>query len=99
MLGDFFNGKKAEALDEQIEAVLNEMREVGVTSEEYPTLMRYLEQLNEIKAKQRRDPVSRDTIALIVGGMIEVLIIVAYEQKNVLTSKALGLVIRPKRPN
>jgi len=46
--------------------------------------------------KEHREPISRDTIALIAGNLMGILLIVAYEQKHVITSKGFGQVIRPK---
>lgn len=85
-------------LDEQIDAVLQEMKQAGVLSEEYTKLMVHLETLTGMKAKERRQPVSGDTLALIAGNLLGILLIVAYEQKHVMTSKGFGQIIRPKEP-
>lgn len=84
-------------IDEQITIVLGEMSSVGVSSDQYPKYMEYLERLNGIKAKRRRDPVSRDVVAQIFGNLMGILIIVAYEQKNVITSRAFGELIRTNK--
>ncbi len=85
-------------IDGQIASVLNEMNEMGVDSEDYPKLLTYLERLNELKVKERREPVSRDTVASVVGNLMGILLIVAYEQKHVMTSKAFSHLIRVKEP-
>ncbi len=85
-------------VDTLIESVLSEMRMMGVDSEEYSTLMTYLERLHAIKAKESQAPVSRDTVALIVGNLMGILLIVAYEQKHVMTSKGFTQIIRPNQP-
>ncbi len=92
----FFRNEKITPVDSLIEGVLDEMRMMGVDSEEYPKLMTYLERLYEVKAKERKDPVSHDTVALIVGNLMGILLIVAYEQKHVMTSKGFTQIIRPK---
>ncbi len=68
----------------------------SVYSDEYSKLMAYLERLNEVKARERRDPVSRDTVALVVGNLVGILLIVAYEQKHVMSTKGFNQIIRPK---
>lgn len=83
-------------IDKQIACVLKEMTAIGVTSEEYPKMMEYLERLEGLRLKERREPISRDTIALIAGNLMGILLIVAYEQKHVITSKGFGQVIRPR---
>lgn len=85
-----------EPIDAQIECTLDQMHNLGVTSEEYPAMMTLLERLYELKAKERRQPVSRDTIALVAGNLLGILLIVAYEQKHVMTSKGFSQIIKPK---
>lgn len=75
-------------LGKQIAAVLDEMTNVGVNSDEYSTLMTLLERLTKIKAQVRRDPVSRDTLAVVVGHMLSTAFLVVYENKHVLRSTA-----------
>lgn len=100
MLRKFFRKReKTEAIDAQIARVLNAMDDVEPSSDEFPKLTKHLEQLYEIKDKEVHDPVSRDTIALVVGNLLGILFIVAYEQKHVMTSKGFSQIIQPtKRP-
>ena len=95
----FFRRESAGPLDPEIDAVLEEMQRVGVASAEYPKLMTYLAKLHEIKARDRQEPVSRDTMAMVAGNLLGILLIVTYEQKHVLTSKGLMQIIRPNRSN
>ncbi len=88
--------ESVKSIDTLIESVLAEMRMMGVDSEEYPRLMTYLERLHELKAKERPQRVSRDTVALIAGNLVGILLIVAYEQEHVMTSKGFAQLIRPK---
>lgn len=90
------NDPPATLVDGQIDDVLSEMQTQGVTSEEYPKLLRYLEQLNDMRKDERRPPLSIDTIVTVAGNLLGILLIVAYEQKHVMTSKGLSQLIRPK---
>lgn len=92
----FFKSEIPTPVDGLIDAVLEKMHREGVFSDEYPKLMTYLERLYEIKAKQRRNPVSPDTMAIVAGNLLGILVIVAYEQKHVMTSKGFSQIIRPK---
>lgn len=96
MLRRFFKDEPNAALESQIDAVLEEMQEEGVDSDKYPKLMTYLERLHKLKAGERRTPVSRDTIAIVAGNLLGILVIVAYEQKHVMTSKGFTQLIRTK---
>ena len=93
-----FVAKKPSVLDEPIAKVLTSMNTFSPEDPEYSALMTHLERLNEMKAQERRTRVSPDTIAIVAGNLLGILIIVAYEQKHVMVSKGLGFVIRAKEP-
>ena len=89
--------KKQEPIDTQISSVLKRMQEVGVDHDEYPTLMGYLERLEKVKRASSKPKVSRDTIVMVVGNLVGIIAIVAYEQRgHVITSKGFSQIIRPK---
>lgn len=96
MLSDFFRTDVTTPVDCQIDAVLNEMETIGVNSDRYPVQMTYLERLHELKTKTRQPSVSRDTLIVVAGNLVGILLVVAYEQKHVITSKAFGQLVRPK---
>jgi hypothetical protein len=79
-----------------INTVLEGMRNSGPYAVEYPAQLELLERLYKLKAQARRAPVSSDTIALVAGNLMGILLIVAYEQKHVMTSKGFGHIIKPK---
>jgi hypothetical protein len=83
-------------LDEPIERVLTDMNTYGPDSEEYPKLVDHLERLTRMKAEESRQRVSPDTMAIVLGNLLGILVIVAYEQKHVMVSKGLGFVLRTK---
>ncbi len=87
---------KPSVLDEPITEVLNEMNRVGPTHDGYPDLVAHLDRLTEMKAQERKNKVSQDTMWLVGGGILQVLVIVVYEQKHVWVSKALGFVQKVK---
>lgn len=90
--------KKSNKLDEQINAVLGEMAEYGPDSPEYPELLTTLERLSELRRKDH--PRFRPSADAIVGALASVggiVLIVAYEQRHVLSSKAFDWIkIRSK---
>lgn len=96
MLRQFFKSEVPTMVDGLIDELLDEMHKAGVYSDDYPKMMTALERLYGIKAKQRRNPVSPDTLALVAGNLLGILVIVAYEQKHVVTSKGFNQIIRPK---
>ena len=85
-----------EALDTLIERVTDDMELFGPTHEEYPQLLGELERLTVLRDGKDSKMPSPDTLALIAGNLLGVVLIVAYEQKHVMTSKAFGTLLRPK---
>jgi hypothetical protein len=83
-------------VDRQIETVLEKMRQVGVDSEDYGRLMTHLERLTDLKCKGKKNPISSDTIVMVIGNLVGIVLIIAYEQKHVLTSRALNQLPRPR---
>lgn len=92
MLRYFFGREETSPVDSLIDSVLSEMHTHDTDSEEYARRMTYLERLCELKENHRREPLSRDTLVAVGGNLLGILVIVAYEQKHVMTSKALALV-------
>lgn len=87
---------RTDQLDDQVTRILDEMSMIDTESEEYQVLLGRLERLSELKAKKAPSPIDRNTIALIAGNLLGILLIVAYEQKHVMTSKGFGQIIKPK---
>jgi len=95
MLRRFF-AEAPSILDEPIARLLTEMNTYGPDSEEYREAVSYLERLVRLKADERRIRITPDTMAIVLGNLLGILIIVAYEQKHVMVSKGLGLILRTK---
>jgi hypothetical protein len=88
--------RRESILDKPIERVLSDMDTYGPDSKEYSELIEHLDKLTKMKAEDRRNRVSPDTMAMIAGNLLGIVIIVAYEQKHVMTSKGLGFVLKAR---
>jgi len=82
--------------DEPIDKVLDELREYSVDASEFAAAMDYLDRLTKMKVLTSQDRVSPDTMAMVLGNLFGILVIVAYEQRHVMTSKAMGFILRAK---
>lgn len=91
-----FRFKKPSVYDEPIEKVLEELRQYGPDTPEYPKMMKHLNKLTKMKAEEGRQRVSSDTVLLVLGNLAGILIIVAYERMHVMTSKATGFLQKPR---
>jgi hypothetical protein len=87
---------RQKALDKLIDSVEAEMLTTDPSSEDYLVLMESLERLRKMQADKKPARLDRNTILLVAGNLLGILIIVMYEQKHVMTSKALVERIKPK---
>jgi len=80
-------------LNEEIERVLTDISKVSIQSDDYPKLVESLSKLYSLKPEQPK-PISNDTLAMIAGNLAGIVLIVGYERANIVTSKALGFVLK-----
>jgi hypothetical protein len=83
-------------LDRAITAVHARMYKLDLDDDEYPTLLSHLERLEKLKNEERSKQISRDTMVIVGGQLLGILVIVAYESRHVMTSKALDFVQKTK---
>lgn len=93
----FWTDPETTPIDKQIARVLDAMDATDTDSDEYKELMKRLERLNKLTTTHRRKRVSWDTILIVSGNILMTVIVVGYEQKHVLTSRAYDK-IRPTNP-
>lgn len=82
--------------DEAIDRVLAELKETNLGTEDFEVRLAYLERLNRLRNEERSNRVSPDTMAIVAANILGILIVVGYEQGNVIASKGLGFVLRTK---
>lgn len=83
-------------LDAAIDRVLHEMENTNGDSEEYSRLTDQLSKLYKIKREDPKDRVSKDTLAVVAGNLLGIVVIVNHERLNVITTKALNFVLKTK---
>ncbi len=86
-----FNGRK---LRRKVEDALAACWDEARTLDEKEEVMESMRKWEEVKAKKRR--ISPDTLLIVFGNIIGILLILSYEHLGVITSKALGFVLRSK---
>ena len=84
--------KKNNKLDIILGSVYDEMLINTPDTEEFKAQMDNLERLTTLKSKKAK--VSPDTLAIVAGNVLCVLVVVMYEQKHVFTSKSLGNMLK-----
>jgi hypothetical protein len=79
-------------LEETIERVMLDMKDEDPHTEKFALMSTQLTELYKIRNETRSRRVSPDTMAQIIANIFGIGIIVGYEQKHIITSKALGFV-------
>lgn len=87
-------------LEKEIEEIEEILRKTAINDDNYDVLLVKLDRLyslngerSPIKEIKKLDP---NTIAVIIGGLIEIGLIMSYENLHVITTKGFSRVIRPR---
>lgn len=97
MFGKFRRGGPSK-YDAPIEKALASMETYDTDDAEFADALNFLERLTKLKEAEKPNvrKVSPDTLALVLGNLAGILVIVAYEQKHVMTSVAKGFILKVK---
>jgi hypothetical protein len=88
-----FKKKEPNAIDVQIEVLSNSMKNYPVDSPEYAAAMEKMVVLAKTKNEGKK-PIDPNTIIAVAGGLLQVVMIIGHERLHVLTSKAIGFVLK-----
>lgn len=92
--------KEESILDEPIKNVLTELNVFNPNDPEWEQNLKHMERLYELKHSEKPRWIRRVSPDAVLSGAVTLLsigVIVAYEQKHVLTSKGMNY-IKPKTP-
>lgn len=82
---------KRTELEKEIDKRLDTMVRTAQTPEQIKAVMELMDKRKQLDEKKT---VSPDTMAVIAGNLLGILLILTYEKANVITTKALGFVLR-----
>lgn len=85
-----------QTLQTQIDYILEQMSEHHTHSEEYAQMVEQLEKLHKMRATEKVGRPSADVMLNVFGSLAGIIAIVGFEKANVVTSKALGFVLKTK---
>ena len=83
-------------LDAEIRAALRELKDLDKKSEEYGTLVDRIAKLHKLKVEEHPKRISPDTALIVAANIFGILLITRYEGEGVITSKALGFIMKPR---
>ncbi|HEY1247420.1 MAG TPA: hypothetical protein VGE97_00390 [Nitrososphaera sp.] len=83
-------------LESELSRVFTRMEHHQVHDEEYAKLVSMAERLHSMLPEEKKPSVSRETLVTVGANLLGILMIIQHEHVNVITSKALGFVIRTR---
>lgn len=93
---DFKSSASKSKLDEVIDNVFSEMAGESSDSEEYAKMVDQLTKLYALRDTQNPKRISPDTLAIVLGNLLGIVIIVGHERAHVVTSRALSFIMKLK---
>jgi hypothetical protein len=88
--------KSQRMLESELERTLIRLKAEEVYSDDYKKTLSTVERLHGMMDKQKPSSVSKDTALTVAANLIGIFLIIKHENVNVITSKALNFVIRPR---
>ncbi len=93
-MNKFTRRDKRSNLEKEIDSVLVIMKGMNPYSDEYTTMTKNLEMLYKAQAHKSERRVSPDAIVMVVGNLLGIGLILTYERTEVITTKALGFILK-----
>lgn len=92
------SAKEPSILEDEINRQMNVLASIDVESndEDYNEQLERVSKLYKIKAENKADRVSKDTLALVGANLLGILLIISTEREHVITSRAMGMLAKPK---
>ncbi len=90
----FAKQKSPTGLDEAIAEVLSDMKGFTSDAPEYCAMTDQLVKLHSLQACEKPQRISKDTLAIVVGNLVGIVMILSYEKTNVITTRALQFMLR-----
>jgi hypothetical protein len=83
-------------LETETERVLTHLASQQIDSDEYPKALEYAIKLQKMKEEEKPSTLHPDTILLAATNIVGIMLIIRHEHVNVITSRAMQLVSKPR---
>jgi hypothetical protein len=87
---------KTDVLEDVIRAALKQLIDEPLGTDDYDRKVDQIAKLYDLKKHSASDKVSKDTLATVCANLAGILLILNYERMHVVTSKAVGFVMKPR---
>jgi hypothetical protein len=92
----FWRTRSQTLLEKEIDRATRELVNHPIGSQEYMQTLSAIVDLHKMKEAEKPSYVSKDTLALVGANLLGIIMIIRHEHMNVITSRAMNMVIKPK---
>ena len=85
---------KNRKLEEEIEVVLDHIKDLKPGTEDYAAALNNLEALYKIRNVKMEIRVKPETVLMVAGNLLGIVLILNHEKANVISTKALGFIMK-----
>lgn len=86
--------KEPQVIDLEIERVIASLSKISPETEEYGAAVSHLETLYKARAQKAANAISGDTVLIVAGNILGIVLILGWENTHAVTSKALSFVMK-----
>jgi hypothetical protein len=92
----FTRKRSPSLLENERDRAIRTLRTHETGSEEYVKTLEMVTKLHNMKESEKPSHVSKDTLAVVSANLLGIFMIIKHEHVNVITSKAMNLLIKPR---
>jgi|tagenome__1003787_1003787.scaffolds.fasta_scaffold20583129_2 Glu-tRNA(Gln) amidotransferase subunit E-like FAD-binding protein len=90
-----FRRTEQTVLENVLDRALRELSNHSIDSQEYAKILEMVVKLHKMK-EEESSSVSKDTILVVVANLLGIIMILKHEHVNVITSRAMNLLLKPR---
>jgi hypothetical protein len=91
-----FGKKENTPLENAIARVQSYLESQEIDSDDYAKALKHLSELHKMKEAEKPSRVSPDTMLTVGANLVGILLIIRHEHVNVISSKAMSTLMKPK---
>lgn len=91
-----FKLRESSSLENAIEKAIRELGNHPIGSEDYVRTLDQVVKLHKMREEEKSSSVSKDTLVVAGTNLLGIILIIKHEFVNVITSRALSLILKPR---
>jgi len=88
--------QRKNVIDEEVERVVGIMKEVNPDQDSYGVMAGNLVKLSQARSENARRDIDPNVVMTVAANLVGILIILKYEKFDILTSKAISMIVKPR---